>query len=114
MFCFNFLQSREELHNIMKYCRVILIRGIDGVYRLIEKIKRREENCYVAPYGRGKLKKRLLSEFLFLGYMAQNETMKSRKVFQLILCTVNTQLREITMSHNINRLDKIITFKKRF
>lgn len=82
MFCFNFLQSREELHNIMKYCRVILIRGIDGVYRLIEKIKRREENCYVAPYGRGKLReKRFSLNFFFSDIWHKTKRWKVEKFF---------------------------------
>lgn len=43
--------------NLGKSYAISLIRDIDDVYRLIEKIKRRGENRYVAPYGHGKLKK---------------------------------------------------------
>lgn len=52
--------------NLGKSYTISLLRGIDDVYRLIEKIKRREENHYIAPCGCGRLKKMLLSEFFSL------------------------------------------------
>lgn len=52
--------------NLGKSYTISLLRGIEDVYRLIEKIKRREEKRYKTPYGRGKLRKTLLSEFFSL------------------------------------------------
>lgn len=134
MSCFNFFAIVREKSCTVLWNVVFLVdwyrsKISNGTYRLIEKIKCREESRYAAPYGCGKLKKMLLPEFFFLeiySTMYKTNLDESKKFAfpsyqrererELIPCAINACFilykRNIIFSHTL-RSEKVVPLKKK-